>query len=402
MSCIRTLTATLVLILVTIPLNVSAQQSSPAAATPVASGMVEVVAMGLANPRGVTFASDGSLIVALAGSGGTTASTGQQVPPPVGPFMGGPSAAIVAIEDRCPVLLAGGLPSGLDATASVLGAADVAILDGETYVLVAGGGASHGNPDQPNGIYRVDDGGAATLVADLGEWHRANPVAATIDGYEPDSNAFAMIAHDGALWFVESNSAYVGTVTPDGTITRIADLSDDNLVPTAITASPSGEIYVGYLTGFPFLDGSSKVSAVASDGSVTDIWTGLSMVTGLAVAEDGTLYATEMATGDPASQAEPPFLPQTGRVVMQTSQDSLEPVVTGLTFPVSLDMAPDGLLYASLPAIGTDDGSGIVIRFDPAAGGVIDGSTLSMGNSCSPLDTTGAAATPVAAATPNG
>lgn len=401
MSFIQTLTATLVLMLVTIPIGVSAQDSSPAAATPVASGMVEVVATGLANPRGVAFADDGSLLVALAGSGGTTASTGEQVPPPVGPFMGGSSAAVVSIADGCPVLVAGGLPSGRDAVGTVLGAADVAILDGEIYVLVAGGGASHGNPDQPNGVYRVEGDGTATLIADLGAWHRDNPVANPVDGYEPDSNAFSMIAHDGALWFVESNSAYVGTITPDGTITRIADLSDDNLVPTAITASPAGGVYIGYLTGFPFLDGTSKVSAVAPDGTVTDIWTGLSMVTGLAVAEDGTLYATEMATGDPASQEEPPFQPQTGRVVMQTSQDSLEPVVTGLNFPISLDMDPDGLLYASLPAIGADDGSGMVVSFDPAAG-AIDASTLPMENPCQPLDTTGGAATPVAPATPIG
>ncbi|MBA3643824.1 MAG: ScyD/ScyE family protein [Chloroflexia bacterium] len=315
--------------------------------------------------------------------------------------MGGPSAAVVNIEEGCPILLAGGLPSSRDAMGAILGAADVAILDGEIYTLVAGGGASHGNPDQPNGVYRVETDGTATLVADIGQWHRDNPVSAPVGGYEPDANVFSMIAHDGALWFVESNSAYVGTVTSDGTITRIADLSDDNMVPTAITASPDGGIFIGYLTEFPFLDGTSKVSDLAPDGTATDIGTGLSMVTGLAVGDDGTLYAVEIATGDPTGPQDSQFLPMTGRSVRQTSQDSLEPVVICLTLPVSLDTDVAGLLYTSVPAIGADAGTGMVVSFDVSAGGVTDVATsLPMANPCDPLDTSGGTGTPDAAATP--
>jgi hypothetical protein len=57
------------------------------------------------------------------------------------------------------------------------------------------------------------------------------------------------------------------------------------------------------------------------------------MVTGIAVEPDGTLYAAEMATGDPANMVEPQFQPFTGRAVRQTGLDSLEEVATDMLFP---------------------------------------------------------------------
>ena len=190
-------------------------------------------------------------------------------------------------------------------------------------------------------------------------------------------------------------------MTPDGTITRIADLSENNMVPTAFRRRGDGGIFIGNLNEFPFLDGTSKVSDLAPDGTATNIGTGLSMVTGLAVGDDGTVYAVEIATGDPTGPQDPQFLPMTCRSVRQTSQDSLEPVVIGLTLPVSLDTDAAGLLYTSVPAIGADAGTGMFISFDVSAGGVSGVSTSPLtANRCEPLDTNGGTARPDAAATP--
>src|SRR5216684_8205278 len=60
-----------------------------------------VVASGLNGPRGLTFGPDGALYVAEAGSGGDTSSSNfpcQQVPPPVGPYHGGPTARVSRIS----------------------------------------------------------------------------------------------------------------------------------------------------------------------------------------------------------------------------------------------------------------------------------------------------------------
>lgn len=267
----------------------------------------------------------------------------------------------------CPVAVVTGLPSSVDAMGGILGADDVAFLGSELYVAVDGGGTVHGNPDQPSGIYRVADG-AATVVADLSAWVRANPVAAVPSDYDPDGAGYRMAADEagGMLRVLDPNSGQVISVTPDGAIARIADLSAQHPVPAAIVADPEGGVFVGYLTAVPFPDGASMVVHVARDGTVTDVWTGLTVVTGLAVDAAGTLYALQMSTGN---LEEPPFLtPGSGQVLRQTGPDSSELVAEGLMFPIALGIGPDGDMYVSLPALGAQGGDGVIVNLDTAAG----------------------------------
>ena len=326
-----------------------------------------MVASGLTNPRAFTWAADGTFYVAQAGTGGTNPATEEApISQAIGPFGGGPTASVVRIEAGCPVPVAGGLPSTVDATGAVLGAEDVAILGGQLYVAVDGGGPVHGNPDQPSGIYRIDAGGTATLVADLSAWTRANPLAFLNPDFDPDAAGFSLVADEGAgkLWSVNPNGGEVFTVTQDGTVTRVADLSVGHPVPTGLALAPQGGVYVGFLTAIPLPQGAARVVHVAPDGTVTDAWTGLSAVTDVAVGPDGTLYATELGQGI----EQPPFLvPGTGRVVRQTGPGSAEPVATGLMFPISLAFGPDGGLYVSLPALGANNGEGVIARIDVAA-----------------------------------
>ena len=271
--------------------RITAQEASPVP-DPSGPGYV-VVASELTSPRGFTWGPDGTLYVALAGSGGPNAATeAAPTTDAIGPWTGGPTAAVVSITGGCPVAVATGLPSSIDATGGILGTDDVAFLGGELYVAVDGGGTVHGNPDQPSGIYRVADG-AATVVADLSAWVRANPVAAVPPDYDPDAAGYRMVADEagGMLWVLDPNSGQVISVTPDGTIARVADLSAQHPVPAAIVADPEGGVYVGYLTAVPFPDGASMVVHVARDGTVTDVWTGLTVVTGLAVDAAGTSRA---------------------------------------------------------------------------------------------------------------
>lgn len=333
-------------------------------------GGASVVAAGLSNPRGLTWDANGALIVAEAGSGGEAAATGEaEVPPPAGPYTGGATASVSTIDAGCPVALATGLPSASSASGEVVGAAAVAYLGETLYALVSGGGAAHGNADQPNGVYVVDPAaGSASLLVDLGAWLRDNPVEAVPEAdYDPEGSFFAMVAApDGsALWVVESNSEQLLAVTPDGGVTRVADLSAGNMVPTALVAAPEGGVYVGHLTSAPFTAGSAEVILIDAAGEQSTVWNGLTTITGLAVGADGTLFASQLST----TRENPPFLePGTGSIVRQTGADSSEPVATGLNFPASLATGPDGALYVSAPAIGANDGTGVVLRIDPAAG----------------------------------
>ena len=123
-------------------------------ATPVPSPAgVALTASGLENPRGFTWAPDGTLYVALAGTGGTRASSGGSPQErALGPFMGGLTGSVARINGSCPAVFEDDLPSSRAANDSVRGAAAVASLAGELYVLNAGGGAAHGNPLTPNGV----------------------------------------------------------------------------------------------------------------------------------------------------------------------------------------------------------------------------------------------------------
>ena len=257
------------------------------------------------------------------------------------------------------------------AAGDVLGAEDVAYLDGELYVGVDGGGAGHGNADNPSGIYRVADG-AAELVADLSAWTRENPVANIPGDSDPDAGGYSVVAEvaSGTLWVGDPNSGQILSVAADGTIARVADLSAGHVVPTHLAVDPEGGVYVGTLTTVPFTDGVAGVLHVATDGTVTTVWTGLTAVVDVAVDQDGTLYALELSTGN---LPEPPFLtPFSGQIVRQTGEDSAEVVAGGLMLPIAMELGPDGSFYVATPAVGANDGTGVILRL---GGGSSSGSS---------------------------
>ena len=270
-------------------------------------------------------------------------------------FYGGPSAAVARIQDGCPVTVADGLPSYIDGTGGVIGVSDVAILGGQLYATVDGGGAVHGNPDQPAGLYRINADGTFAVVADLSAWMRANPVAEPPPGDDdPDGEVWHLLptADESAFWVVESNQGQVLQITPAGEVTRVADLSAGHPVPTGIAPLRTAGSTSATLTAFPFPDGAAKVVHVAPDGTVTDQWTGLTAVVALAVGPDDALYALEMVTG---SIDEDPFiLPDTGRIVRQTGPDTLEVVAEGLNFPIGLDFGSGRRALRQLAGVGGD------------------------------------------------
>lgn len=356
LASIRALACSLTLVLTVpiVPLNARAQDATPAMG-------VDVVVEGIANPRGFIWGEDGTMYLATGGSGGDN-------PGPEGtPFWGGDTASVAMIRDGTVTPLAEGLASFIWRDIDwVWGVADVAILDDQLYALVAGGGAIHGNPDSPSGIYRVHADGTTTLLADLGAWVDENPVASPPpEGVPNNGSFFAMVAVDDALWVCEAVNGQILQVTPTGEIRRIADLSGGHPVPSGLAADPNGGAYVGVLTAAPYSPGSAKVMRVAPDGTVDDVWTGLTAVTDVAVGPEGALYAAEMSAE--ISDADPFLTENTGRVVRQTGPDSMEAIAAGLDMPVSLGFGPDDALYVSTPALGSNTGSGQVVRIDLAA-----------------------------------
>lgn len=366
-----------------VPGAVLARQATPAGTAGAGPGGVEVLAAGLTNPRGFTWGADGTLYLALAGTGGETQVAFEGTP---APFFVGPSSSIATVADGCATPFAAGIGSLLWTEPGwIWGAMDVAILNDELYVL-AGAGTDLGG----NGIYRVLADGSLELVADLAAWMQENPPSFIPPDYDPTGSWFDLEAGTDRLWVSEAVGGMLLTVTPDGQIELIADLSEGHLVPTGVALDGEGGAYVGFETTVPYPDGGSKVVHVAADGTVTDYWTGLTVVTDLVMGPDGMLYAAEMATGN--TQTEPYLTPGSGRVVRMTGPDTLEPVVTDADGPIYMGFDDAGMLYLTLPAFGPDAGvgQGALLRLD------ISGAPISLAGLDTTTPTCAGGATPVA------
>ena len=138
----------------------------------------------------MTFGPDGLLYFAEAGLGGTqeVPKGCQGVPAPVGPNHGGLTARIRDRVERGAYDSGRWSPIWADAThGDTNGAADVAFVDGQLYALTAGGGCSHGNPNFPNAVLRINvKRHTFEMVADLSRFFREHPVAHPNPG--PTSN----------------------------------------------------------------------------------------------------------------------------------------------------------------------------------------------------------------------
>lgn len=370
------------------PHLVLAQEATPVMTLPAGT---EVVAAGLTNPRGMTWGADGTLYVALAGSGGPNPPT--ELLPNAQlerSFSGGLTGAVASIDaSGCPVLVVGGLPSTIATMeGAALGAEDVAILGLQLYAAVDGGGPTHGNADTPSGVYKLLADGSSVLVADLSAWVRANPVSNVAATHDQDAAGYSIVADTASrsLWISDPNSGQILSVNPlDGSVTRIADMSAGHMVPTKMVADPNGGVYVGTLTAAPFPNGGAKVMHVAADGTVTDVWTGLTTVADVGVGADGTLYALQMTSNN---LDQPPFWqPGTGQLVHQTGPDTSEVVLDGLMFPIGLDMGPDGAWYIAQPSLGAAGGDGVILRYVPGGAATPAAGAPAM-PTCTPLPET--------------
>lgn len=326
------------------------------AAPPAAMATYTVFATGLNNPRGLKFGPDGALYVAEGGTGGTHAPPNTAdctVPAPIGPYAGNTTGSRISRIDSAGhrTTFVDGLPSSETSVASghlTSGVADIAFVDGTLYAVLAGAGCSHGVPTIPNGVIRVHSDGSWTVIADLGAFQRAHPVAhPEPDDFEPDGTWYNMIAVHDSLYAVEPNHGEIVRVTTAGDITRLIDISasQGHVVPTALVHR-HGHFYVGNLGRFPQTAGTSKVWKVSNKGDIALDVTGFNMVLGLAFDRRGRLYVLE-ASAPPAPGAN---TGQITRISRDGKQRTL--IVAGLNLPTGMTFGHDGNLYVSNTGFG--------------------------------------------------
>ena len=272
----------------------SGSSSSALAQRP--SANVSVFAPGLTNPRGLKFGPDSNLYVAeggyptgtlteaRAGLGGNC-SAGAGGP---GDYFGSTTGSriskidangnVTTFVDNLPSSEASGLASGV---------ADVAFIGDTMYAIFAGAGCSHGVPSIPNAVIRVNPDRSWTIIADLGAYQQAHPVANPTDpitgDFEPDGTWYSMIALRGDLYAVEPNHGEMDKITPDGKIKRVIDISasQGHVVPTSV--ADHGVFYVSNLGRFdPDQLNTQSVFHITPSGQLKVVATGFSKVLGLA------------------------------------------------------------------------------------------------------------------------
>jgi len=269
----------------------------------------DIVASGLNNPRHLTFSPGGTLYVVEAGAGGS----GPCAEGELGLGCIGLTGSVTKVSMSGPdTRVVTGLPSivtGEDA----IGPADIAFTGNTNYVLSVGLG---GNPAYraafgPDGSQlgmllkgRIG-GGAPTELADV----VANEAAANPDGTDVDSNPVGILRNGDGYYVADAGGNAVVRTNHKGQFTTLAVLPPAlttqpgpvpvgfpaDAVPTSVVQGPDGAYYISQLTGFPFEQGLSSIWRVVPGHAPTKWATGLTNVTDLAFAEDGTLYAVEIA-----------------------------------------------------------------------------------------------------------
>jgi hypothetical protein len=333
-----------------------------------------VVADNLHNPRQITF-SHGDMYVAEAGSGSFdgTSSTGPCMVGGEGATVCyGRTGSVTRVRDGHQRRVLTGISSlgGKVDGGSALGPADLAVVGKHTVVLSVGFGLPpgkrrhlpvRGQKQMAHLLsFNLRSGKAASL-GDLGRHEKkANPVA------NPDTDPTGvakagrlgyLVTDSGGNTVVSAKAGKVKSVAAFQNRMGISPLTGPNptsyqSVPTDIVKGPDGAWYVSELTGFPFIQGASRVWRVVP-GHKPHVWAkGLTNVTSLAF--DGKkLYAVQISNEGLAATGP---IGSLVRVFPKSSGKDAVSVSTDLFAPYGVAIRR-GAAYVSTGAVAASGGS---------------------------------------------
>lgn len=296
-----------------------------------------VIVSGLHAPRHI-FLMGEDIYIAEAGTGGPTT-----IETDFGPLTVGGTGQITKVTDGVATPFITNLFSSASQSGEATGP-HAFYLDANAAWVLIGQGIPGAELDLPTFalISFSPDGMTQGTVIDL----YGNEVSTNPDGGEIDSNPVDfVVAPDGTVFVADAGANAVLRVGTDGVVSTFAVWTpvegEPQPVPTSVELDAEGNLYVGFLTGFPFPVGGAWVEVLNPEGESLRRYEGLTMVTDIDLAADGTLYAVEF--GQFGEQG--PVL-NAGRIVRAT-EGGVEPVVTGLNFPYGLEANADGSFYVT-------------------------------------------------------
>lgn len=328
---------------------------------------VRTLATGLENPRGLTIAPNGNIVLSEAGRGGS------------GPCLVAGSrntlcygtTGAVGLFDRSTNIYSralANLPS-LAVQSSPLfpegtGLADLAFNGSGQLFGVFGFG---GNPTLISGAGSTLFGktvaidltaGSLTPLADIAGFEATqNP-----DGLDLNSNPFALVVHGDDTYVTDAggnslvkadvtNQVSLVNVFPEELVTTpplpfpFPSQFPAQAVPTGMTIGPDGALYITQLSGLPFAPGTADVFRYDFINPVTKFAGGFSNLIDIASGPDDSLYLLQYSDDF--------WGPPSGSILRLGLDGSVRTVFDDLVSPTGLAVGGDGTIYVA------NDGDGV-------------------------------------------
>jgi hypothetical protein len=351
-----------VLLLSSVTAPVASAQSAPL-----------VIATGLNSPRHLAFSPNGALYVVEAGRGGPRPGdpgTPNCVAHPLGLFCLGETGSVTRVDEDGPdERVVTGLPSISNGAEPVgpeaLGPSDIAFTGNQKFVLSIGLGGS----DTFRAGFGADGALLGTLVtgklkhdgwtlfADV----LANEAVDNPDGTDIDSNPVGILRQGEGYLVADAGGNAVVRASHKRTFTTVATLSPTAIgadaVPTSVVRGPDSAYYVTQLTGFPFQPGAANIWRVVPGQAPSVYASGLTNLTDLAFADDGSLYAVQIAANGLLSG------PIGSLVKVNPGSTQHETIAGGLFAPYGVALR-DGSAYVSTCTVCAGGGQVVKIAID--------------------------------------
>jgi hypothetical protein len=267
----------------------------------------------------------------------------------------GPGGRVLRVDPRTGAVttFASGLPPAIPEV-GIGGAIDLVFAGGSAYVLVTLVGPAFGQPDVIDGVYRIEQDGTATAIADIGAWSIQHPPAT--DFFVPSGVQYALENYRGGFLVTDGHHNRVLHVTRAGDITQM--IAFGNIVPTGLDVR-GRTIYMGEAGPIPHRPPDGKVVRFTPTSAAKELASGASLIVDVEFGLGRRLHVLSQGIWDlpPTPENEgAPAAPNTGQLLRVGNDGSLAPVVERLDRPTSVDFIGKTAFVITL--------TGKVIRID--------------------------------------
>jgi len=347
-----------------------------------AAPSVTVVASGLNNPKHLAFG-PGGLYIPEPGTGGDSCVTISGTS-----YCSGATGSIQVLGRSGLRTLRTGLPSVLNSSEGVFGAAAVTFYQGRPAVLMqdtavrSDGTTGAQGPDTEllGKLLISNPSGGWTTGADYAAFAATHPQDPATLGGPPgetvyDADPYDVVQYRGGYAMADGAANDVVWRSPGGRLSVLDRLPttpetvpagvlgpdpvtiDAQAVPTSLAVGPDGALYVATFPGFPALAGTAKVYRLEPGRAPVAVVSGLTQVSDIAFDHCGRLLVLEYnTTGGFGSDSAPGALLRVGRGGAVSTLP-----VDGLNQATGLTVGADGAVYVAING-NTSAGDGEVLR----------------------------------------